>query len=391
MRFARFVAVAALVSTCAFGAGEPSHQQFEQTFKTGVAPLAGKEIVGLKVVYVDADVGPWSDTGFEVKAGDRITLALSGKVYLSRTYDLSFDAPMAVWFKIGDRGTIFRAPQATDTFVAKDSGTVRIKPYPSRRWADASGKYLGDPAPVNPDAGGGASVALVRWSPSADVDEQLRRIAATGDAGGWAGSELARRASAPQPTPAGWHYLWELGTTPVFSEATPKPGSGAPARAVALHTKNDVAILQKDVAFDLTPDTVLEWKWRADKLPAAAAENALPTHDYMSIAVEFDNGRDLTYMWSRELPAGTSFPCPLPGWDDRETHVVARTGVADLGKWLSESRNVSDQYAKSIDGRLPRRITRVWLIGVSLFQKGEGESQFGDIVIRNGSRTSVVY
>ena len=58
----------------------------------------------------------------------------------------------------------------------------------------------------------------------------------------------------------------------------------------------------------------------------------MPTHDYMSIAVKFDDGKDLTFFWSRDLPVDTAFHCPLPGWKQREIHVVARSGTAELGK-----------------------------------------------------------
>jgi hypothetical protein len=120
-------------------------------------------------------------------------------------------------------------------------------------------------------------------------------------------------------------------------------------------------------------------------LPAKAAENIPIAHDYLSIAVEFDNGKDLTYLWSRELPAGQSFPCPLEGWKDRETHIVARSGSGDLGKWLNESRNVWDDYRQAVGGALPSRIVRVWLIANSVFGRGEGKAQFGDIRVADGT------
>lgn len=120
-------------------------------------------------------------------------------------------------------------------------------------------------------------------------------------------------------------------------------------------------------------------------------ENTLPTHDYMSIAVEFDNGQDITFIWSHDLPVGQSFRCPLPGWDFRETHIVARSGSADLGRWISEQHNVFDNYKKAVGGAMPKRITKVWLIAVSLFQKVEGMSQFGEIVLKDGAKETRVF
>ena len=310
---------------------------------------------------------------------------------MSRAYNLAFEAPITVWMKIAEAGPIFRAERETNTFVAQQEGTLRLKNYPGQRWVDPSRKYLGEPAPINPDSGGGVSIALIRWSKDANVVEQLQRIASKDAPAGWATAELDRQKSKPRTPPSDWHYLWELGPSQVYAEVAPQKANGAPSKAIDLYTQNDVAILQKDVSIELTPETILQWKWKADKLPAKVAENSLPTHDYMSIAVEFDNGRDITFFRSRDLPVGLSFHCPLPGWDHRETHVVARSGEAEVGKWIGEEKNLIDYYSKAIGGTLPKRITRVWLIAVSVFQHGEGASQFGEIVLKNSKQGLRVY
>ena len=371
---------------------EMSHQQFEREVKAALAPFAGNNVIGLKVLYLSADIGPWLDTGMALESGDSVTLVLAGEIFLSRTYNLSFEAPIAVWAKLGEAGPIFRGERETHTFTANTAGTLRLKQYPAQRWLDRSGNYLGDPPPFNADAGGGVSVAVIRWAPSATVVEHLQRLASQGVPAAWANAEVARlQQQDVRSPPSGWHYLWELGTSQVYAEVTPQAAHGAPKRAIELHTHNDVAILQKDISLALTPSTHLLWRWRADQLPAKVPENTLPTHDYMSIAVEFDNGRDLTFFWSSALPVDASFHCPLPGWDHRETHVVARSGTAELGQWLDENKNLLEHYRAAIGGEPPKRITRVWLIGVSLFQKAEGVSQFADIVLRDGASEVRVY
>jgi hypothetical protein len=371
-------------------AQELPYQQFEQQIKTSVAPLAGKEIVGLKVLYLSSDVGPWLDTGLALKPGDKVTMVRNGKMWLSHAYNLSFESQIAVWARVGQRGPLFRGTE-TDTFVVKETGTLQLKTYPSQRWLDTSGRYVGEPAPVNPDSGGGASVAILLWNRDANVLEQLQRIADKDPAARWAVAELERQRTPARKPPAGWYYTWELGPSQIFAEVAEPTGEGAPKRAIDLHMNNDVAILKTDVSVALTPTTTLMWKWKADKIPASTSENTLPTHDYMSIAVEFDNGQDITFIWSHDLPVGESFRCPLPGWDFRETHIVARSGTGNLGKWLSEQQNVFDNYKKAVGGAMPKRITRVWLIAVSLFQKVEGMSQFGEIVLKDGATETRVF
>jgi hypothetical protein len=94
------------------------------------------------------------------------------------------------------------------------------------------------------------------------------------------------------------------------------------------------------------------------KLPSAVAEDTFPTHDYLSVAVEFDNGQYITYFWSSELPLETTFRCPIPTWTARETHLVVRSGLDEHGKWLSEERDLFKQYAERIGGQCLKRSSK---------------------------------
>jgi hypothetical protein len=100
------------------------------------------------------------------------------------------------------------------------------------------------------------------------------------------------------------------------------------------------------------------------------------------VAVEFDNGQDLTWFWSINLPAGTTFRCPIPWWDRHETHVVARTGTEQLGFWVAESKLVQAGYRDAVGGDLPRRIVGIWLISLSPFQRGVAAWDCRDIELR---------
>ena len=42
------------------------------------------------------------------------------------------------------------------------------------------------------------------------------------------------------------------------------------------------------------------------------------------------------------------FRCPLAAWADRETHTVARTGSAELSRWLTEGHDVYADYIGDI-------------------------------------------
>lgn len=97
--------------------------------------------------------------------------------------------------------------------------------------------------------------------------------------------------------------------------------------------------------------------------------------------MEFDNGRDLTWMWSAELPVGRTFRCPLGWWRDWETHTVARSGTAGLGQWLSERRKVLAEYRDALGEPAAQRIVAVWLIANSVFQRAEARATFRNIAV----------
>lgn len=362
----------------------PAHEAFEASVRQAITPELAASLAAFKVIHLSNDVGPWLDTGLALDKDQPVTLLMSGRVWWSRALELSLEPSMAVWAQVGPNGSIFRGLRNTHSFRAASVGPLRLKLFPGLRWSAPDGRYEGEPAPVNPDAGGGVSVAVLAWKPGTDVPAALQRLAMLPALAPWAQAEAQRLAQGPVLPPEGWRYLWELGPAEIFTRR-PAEGDGRGA-ALAVHTRGDVGILQKDVSFELKPGSTLRWDWKIDALPSAAAENQVPTHDYLSIAVEFDNGRDLTFLWSHSLPEGMHFDCPLPAWQHRETHVVARSGHAGLGQWQSETIDLAAAYRRAIGGPLPQRVTRVWLIANSVFQKGEGRGEFARIELSDATR-----
>jgi hypothetical protein len=186
--------------------------------------------------------------------------------------------------------------------------------------------------------------------------------------------------------PAGFTYLPELGPANVFER-----WSEGARRGVRSITSGDVGIIRKPVDLALTATTELELEWRYVTLPALGPETDAATHDYHSIAIEFDNGQDLTWFWSRELPPGTKFRCPLPNWKQRETHMVLRSGQQGLGEWESHRRPIAADYTAAVGGEKPARIVAVWFIANSFFGKKPGEAYFANVRLRDGERVVEVF
>ncbi len=319
----------------------------------------------------------WRTTSITVKRGEAFTVFADGAVWISKLLGLGAEPKLALWLRLAGRRPLRKMPDNAGSFEAWADGELELCLKPPGEWADENGAF--DPAYPHSGGEGEVRAVIALWPcPAKDGLAALARDPAF--------APLASMAATRSVPPQHWSYLWRLGDGAIYEPST---DGGRPT--IHVHTHGDVGILQYPVDLPLADDTALEWRWRVERLPSDLPEHIQPTHDYLSIAVEFENGRDLTYYWSAGLPEGTVFHCPLPWWSERETHWVLRSGTKELGRWLNERRSVKADYAKAIGGPLPARIVRVWLIANSVFQRGHGIADFADIALTHaGTRTIVL-
>lgn len=333
------------------------------------------KIARAKIITLGADEAGWVDTGLKVAPDDEVTVIAAGTLWASKALDLRFGPRIGLWTRAGETGAMFKTPGDVASFRASEGGPLHVVAKPPGEWADEQGRF--DPAFPRVGISGVLSVCIIVWK--GDAVSGLEAMTRAGDHAGLVARAL-EQARAPVAVPEGGRYLWRLGHGEIYRDV-----ESAQGRHIHCRTHQDVGILQFPADFALTETTRLQWRWKVDKLPCDLPEDIQPTHDYLSIAVEFDNGQDLTYMWSGSLAEGTIFRCPLPFWDQVETHWVLRSDPAQLGRWLAEDRPVKADYAKAI-GVPPARIVRVWLIAVSVFQRGEGICDYADIELVDGER-----
>lgn len=319
--------------------------------------------------------GDWIDSGLDLAPGEAVSIQAEGMVWLARALDVGFGPQVGLWYRIGD-APLRKVLGPLAWLETGRGGRLLFTTKPPGEFAATDGRF--EPDLTRKPLKGGFTVAVARWP--ADPAAALRKAASL-EPTLFGPLEAARR-SAPT-TPAGWHYLWRLGEGGIFS-------AGGQLGRVCCQTHADVGILQFPVDHPLEADTRLDWRWCVRQLPSRFAEHTAPTHDYLSIAVEFDNGLDLTYMWSVALPVDTIFQCPLPWWDQRETHWVVRSGEDDLGKWWDESRSLQADYRRAIGGQEPARIVGVWLIANTAFQRGRGDCDYETIALRSGDRVTSI-
>lgn len=223
---------------------------------------------------------------------------------------------------------------------------------------------------------GGFDVVVAVWPSGTDVGARLADTP-NQDPTGLCRRELDRIAT-PIAPPSGWEPHRYVPLAGLHHEHD---------GVVDVDSLGRAEIVCRETRAPLTDTLTLRWRWRMDRLPARRAEDTLLTHDYMSVAVEFDDGRDLSYHWSAALPKETSYRCPLPYWRKREWHLVVRSGRAGLGEWYHEERTLAGDRSNAIGGATPREVARVWLIVTCVSAGGEARGSYADIELVDRAAT----
>jgi hypothetical protein len=353
----------------------PDLAAFRAALDRALAALPAGVVAQHAWVRLPSNEPPWRDSGIALGAGEEASYFAAGRAIVSAGLDIWVAPKTQLWARIGEAGPIRSSSRDSNTLRAERGGKLYFGNYFPNDWKDPSGARVQDDA-VYAAVKGETWILAVRWGGRA-VDG-LAALAAAGDPLGVVASERERLALG-DPSPPGWHHLWHLGETEIFRSA--RGPSGEPA--LACEVVGDAGILQRDVAFPLRPGTELAWRWRVDALPGIAREDSVPSHDYLSLAVEFANGLDITYYWSVGLPVGTAYWCPLENWKHKEFHVVVRSGRAGLGAWHAERRDLHADALRWLGGH-PGDVVRVWLIAVSVFKRQRGAFSIADIRLAGG-------
>ena len=157
-------------------------------------------------------------------------------------------------------------------------------------------------------------------------------------------------------------------------------------KVLRMKSDNEGSTISKEVKIDLAAHPVVEWRWKAVTLPKGGDSRRKETDDQgAQLYVAFPRfptavrSRIIGYVWDTTAPAGLITKSQKTG---TVTYVIVRSGPADLGKWITESRNVLEDYRK-IFGEEPS--DPVGAISVAIDSndvKGTAESFMGEIRFR---------
>jgi hypothetical protein len=162
--------------------------------------------------------------------------------------------------------------------------------------------------------------------------------------------------------------------------------SESPSQVLHLRSQNEGSTISKEIKVDVREFPVLEWRWKVVVLPTGGDSRKKATDDQAAqLYVVFPRfpqavrSRIIGYVWDSTAPAGTIVRSEKTG---TVTYVIVRSGPTDLGKWITETRNVFEDY-KRIYGEEPSEPAGAVSISIdSNDTRSSAESYLGGIIFR---------
>jgi hypothetical protein len=124
------------------------------------------------------------------------------------------------------------------------------------------------------------------------------------------------------------------------------------AKVLHLKSNNEGSTIAKSIKgkVDLKDTPILEWRWKAITLPKGGDSRHKATDDQAcQVYIGWERfpkqvrSQLIGYVWDTTAPAGTIAKSEKTG---TVTYLIVRSGAADLGKWITERRNVVDDFKK---------------------------------------------
>jgi hypothetical protein len=157
--------------------------------------------------------------------------------------------------------------------------------------------------------------------------------------------------------------------------------------ALHMRSQNDGSTISKDIRgkVNLESTPLLEWRWKVTTLPKGGNSCRKATDDQAAQIFlvwprfpEAVRSRIIGYVWDTTAKAGTICPSEKTR---TVTYIVIRSGETELGKWLTEQRNVREDF-KKIYGEEPESPAAIALAIDSNDTKSTAESYIGSLVFR---------
>ena len=152
-------------------------------------------------------------------------------------------------------------------------------------------------------------------------------------------------------------------------------------QVLRLRSASSSFAIQKPVDIDLRQTPILAWQWKVAELPKGGNFFASSTDDQAAqLVLAFSWRRFITYIWDSTAPAGTMADAPSPALRSVKA-VVVRSGETNKGAWITETRNVREDY-KRLFGEEAEKVVGVRIQINSQHTKSQAESFWRSVTFR---------
>jgi hypothetical protein len=129
-------------------------------------------------------------------------------------------------------------------------------------------------------------------------------------------------------------------------------------RALRIRCNEASFSLQKKIQVSLQESPLLVWDWKVTELPKGGDFRHSDSDDQAAqLFIAFSSSRFLSYIWDSTAPKGTIASASAPLFK-KIFAVVMQSGPQGLGTWITERRNLIDDY-KQAYGEEPKVIEGV--------------------------------
>jgi Protein of unknown function (DUF3047) len=219
-----------------------------------------------------------------------------------------------------------------------------------------------------------AFLAVAALAPSSSPDAEVSIV-----------EDWARQAIGATGVPSGWSPYATVGGRPAYDFIVAAEDG---RRALRLKSHDDHSTIAKKVRVDLRATPILEWTWKIVSIPAGADIRKKEASDLTGhIFVAWPRvpallrTRLIGYVWDTIAPAQTVETSRKTG---AVTFFVVRSGPRDLNRWLTERRNVYEDYRKAF-GEDPENPQAVIVSIDTNDTHSAAEAFIGRIIFTNGS------
>jgi len=181
----------------------------------------------------------------------------------------------------------------------------------------------------------------------------------------------------PGQLPQGWRVKVVQGTPDATVVTDPR------GHVLHLKSRSSSYALERPVDVDPVQFPYLTWNWKVTDLPRGGDLRKSSTDDQAAqLIVAFSERRLLSYIWDSNAPRETIQSASVLPFVHIYS-IVCRSGAANLNQWITETRNVSDDFERIFGHRPKDRIKGIRIQINSQHTGTSAESYFGDVAFRS--------